>query len=66
MGRTKNSKVYRTLDTIAACVYDCPDNLIREIHAGITDERDGYKFDFIEAVNTYRIMLGSKKLSITA
>ncbi|KKM66145.1 hypothetical protein LCGC14_1484080 [marine sediment metagenome] len=66
MSRTKNSKVCRTLDAIAACVYDCSDNLIREIHAGITDERDGYEFDFVGAVNTYRIMLGSKKLNVTA
>ncbi len=64
MSKTKNSKVCRTLDVIAGCVYDCSDNLIKEIHTEITDERDGYEFDFIGAVNTYRIMLGSKKLSI--
>ena len=63
---SKNSKVCRTLDAVAACVYDCSDNLIREIHAVITDERDGYEFDFVGAVNAYRIITGSKKLSITA
>ncbi len=66
MSRTKNSKAYRTFDAIAACVYNCPDNLVREIHATITDEQDGYEFDFVGAVNSYRIILKSKKSSITA
>ena len=50
-----NSKVNRTLSTIALIVKDLPDDKIQELHNAINDKEDGYRYDFKQAVNSYRI-----------
>ncbi len=57
MGISKNTKVNRLLEAMAVILHDNSDITIKELHAVINDERDGYNFDFIAACNSYRNLL---------
>jgi hypothetical protein len=52
--KSVNKKVNRTLSTIALIVKDLPDSKIQEIHDAINDNRDGYDYNFKQAVEHYK------------
>ena len=62
--RTKNTKANRTFDALACALNYLPDKTIHKINSVINDERDGYHFDFIAAVNSYRQLTNSKQISV--
>ena len=57
--KSHNTKVSRTFSAIAVELHTLPDNKIKLLHKMINDGKDGYDFDFIGEVNSYRILLGS-------
>jgi hypothetical protein len=63
--KSTNKKASRTLDCLANILRDLPDKKIKHIHGAINDKRDGYNFDFISAVNSYRSLCGSDKPSVS-
>ena len=62
--RTTNKKANRTFDALAHALNYLPDKTIYKINGIINDQRDGYRFDFIAAVNNYRRLCSSNKISI--
>ena len=62
--KSTNTKVNRTLEALAVELYALPDEEIKLIHKTINDGKDGYDFDFIQAVNNYRSLLGSGLISV--
>ncbi len=56
--RTTNTKASRTFDALACTLNYLPDKTIYKIHSVINDKRDGYNFNFIAAVNSYRQLCG--------
>lgn len=54
MAKSKNTKVNRLLGALAVELREQSDATILNIHNIINDERDGYDFDFVTAVNAYR------------
>ena len=65
MSKSKNTKVSRLLDAMAVTLCDLPDETVKELHATINDDRDGYEFDFVSAINGYRhLTVGSIKPSV--
>ncbi len=62
--RTTNTKANRTFDSLACALSYLPDKTIYKINSIINDERDGYRFDFVAAVNSYRQLTDSHPLSV--
>jgi hypothetical protein len=62
--KSTNTKVNRTFGALAVELHDLPDKRIKIIHKIINDGRDGYSFDFVSNVNTYRSLLGSGLVSV--
>ncbi len=52
--RSTNSKANRTFEALACSVQDLSDEQIQEMHVVINDSEDGYDFDFISAVKSFR------------
>ena len=52
--KSQNSKVNRTLSTLALILKDLPNTKIQELHQAINDDRDGYSFNFKQEVENYR------------
>ncbi len=62
--KTRNSKASRTFNALACALNYLPDKTIHKIHSIIADDRDGYHFDFIAAVNSYRSIAGNNRVSV--
>ena len=46
---------------MALILKDIDDATIKKLDTAINDERDGYYFDFIESVNSYRSLMADGK-----
>ncbi len=57
--RSSNPKVKRLLSSLAMLLKDLPDDQQNEINHTINDLRDGYIFDWIGHVATYRSLVKS-------
>ena len=59
-----NKKTKRLLDAIAVTMYDQDDRLIKLLHKVIADGKDGYPYDFIATVNSFRVLLANGKVGV--
>ena len=55
--RSSNSKVDRLLSSLGCLLKDLPDDQQKEINHVINDLRDGYIFDWIGHVETWRSLV---------
>ena len=64
MSKSTNTKVNRLLGALAVELRGLDDNVIVRIHNIINDDLDGYDFDFIGAVNSFRSFIAPQMLSV--